>query len=115
MRTKSILAKAKEHKKLDNITQADAVGLNTAEQLLLKKIVSLQELLQAISTNYQTHLLTYYVLELAHLFHSYYSKNRVIDPENIPQSRARLLLIILLTNTFELCLDLLGLSKPEKM
>lgn len=115
VRTKSILQKAQEHNQLANITATDAQYLNKEEQLLIKKIVSLQELLQSISNNYQTHLLTYYVLELAHLFHSYYSKNRVIDVANTPQSRARLLLITMLKNTFELALDLLGLSKPEKM
>jgi arginyl-tRNA synthetase len=115
VRTISILNKSHEHKELTALTSNDITGLGDEEKLLLKKIISLQELLLSMSVNYQTHLLTYYVLELAQLFHKYYSKNRVISLENIPQSRARLLLIAILKNTFELSLDLLGLSKPKKM
>jgi arginyl-tRNA synthetase len=115
VRIKSIIQKAQEKEELTNILVNDAFALDQTEYLLIKKIISLKELLLAMSQNYQTHLLTYYVLELAQLFHVYYSKNRIIDMSTIPQSRARLLLAILLKNTFELSLDLLGLSKPEKM
>ncbi|MEX0940573.1 MAG: arginine--tRNA ligase [Candidatus Babeliales bacterium] len=115
VRTKSILQKAQEKEELSDINKNDVIAINIQEHLLLRKIISLKNLLRSINNNYQTHLLTYYVLELAQTFHAYYSKNRVIDMSNIAQSRARLLLINVLKNTFELCLDLLGLSKPEKM
>jgi arginyl-tRNA synthetase len=115
VRTQSILQKALHKEELSDITIDDAVGLSKEEHILLKHIVSLKFLLESISNNYQTHLLTYYLLQLAHIFHSYYSKNKVVDMENISKSRARLLLIMVLKNTFELCLDLLGLTKPEKM
>ena len=91
------------------------MGLGREETLLLKKIVSLKELLNNISNNYQIHLLTYYILELAHVFHRYYNDHRVIDPENPAKSRARLLLITTLRSTLELCFKLLEISTPEKM
>lgn len=115
VRTKSIIEKAKLTPELDNITSQDAQYISQQEHLLLKKIVHLKEILQNISQNLQTHVLAYYTVELATAFHSYYSKNRVIDLENIAQSRGRLLLIMELRNTLGLCLDILGLSKPEKM
>ena len=115
VRTKSIIEKSKLTPELDNITAQDAQFISTPEHLLLKKIISLKELLQNISANYQTHVLAYYTIELATAFHSYYSKNRVIDLENINNSRGRLLLIIELRDTLGLCLDILGLSKPERM
>lgn len=115
VRTRSILEKAQDYKELQSINIDDANNINHEEYELIKKIVSLKTLLETISKNYQTHLLTYYVLELATVFHRYYSKNRVIDLENVATSRARLLLIQTLRNTLNLCLDLLGISAPEKM
>ncbi|EKD23432.1 MAG: hypothetical protein ACD_82C00042G0001, partial [uncultured bacterium] len=115
VRTKSIIEKAKLTPELSNITSQDAQYIEEPEHLLLKKIIQLKDILQNISQNLQTHVLAYYTVELATTFHSYYSKNRVIDLENIAQSRGRLLLIMELRNTLGLCLDILGLSKPEKM
>jgi len=120
VRTVSILQKAQDEKELQNITAADAEyftlpGEAKSEAGLIKKMVSLKQLLKNISGNYHTHLLTYYVIELANAFHSYYSKNRVIDTDNIEQSRARLLLIRQLRDVFGLCLRLLGISRPERM
>lgn len=115
VRALSILKKAQEHPDLQNITHDDAQALGTAEHLLLKKMIDLKELLFNISHNYQVHLLAYYLLDLAHVFHNYYHHNRVIEPENIAQSRARLLMIILVQQMFDRCLGLMGLSKPESM
>jgi arginyl-tRNA synthetase len=115
VRTGSILNKAAEVDTLQNIAQNDLKNIGSNEQFLLIKISSLKNLLQNISTNYQTHVLTYYALELAQAFHAYYAKNRVIDLENIPQSRARLCMVMLLRNTLETVLKLLEISRPEKM
>lgn len=115
VRTRSILEKASQEPDLKDIGTQDAAHIGQAEQLLIKKMASLKQLLENISQNYHTHLLTYYVIELANTFHSYYSKNRVIDTDNIEQSRARLLLIEQLRDTFGLILALLGISKPERM
>ncbi|HEX4068833.1 MAG TPA: arginine--tRNA ligase, partial [Candidatus Babeliales bacterium] len=115
VRTGSILVKASQHSFLENITAADAQHIGQEEAFLLKKIVFLEQLLMDITINHQTHLLTYYVLELAQLFHRYYSHVRVIDVDNIEKSRARLLMIGLLRNTIALVLDILGISHPEKM
>lgn len=115
VRTGSILEKAAKEAHLDDINGNDAQHLGPEEAFLLKKIVFLEQLLIDISVNHQTHLLTYYVLELAQLFHRYYSHVRVIDPANKEKSRGRLLMIGLLRNTIALVLDILGISHPEKM
>lgn len=115
VRTKSILNRAYSEYNFSPITQDDIAYLSKEEQLILKKIISLKELLENIAHNYQTHLLTYYVLELAKLFHSYYAHHKVIDTANIPVSRGRLMLVQLLQNTFKLSLNLLGITAPEKM
>lgn len=115
VRTGSILEKAAEVAELANITQADALYLSKEEQFLLKKIVSLRTTLKEINDGYHTHALAYYVLELAHAFHSYYAAHRVINPQDINTSRGRLLAITLLRQTFKTCLDLLGIHAPQRM
>jgi arginyl-tRNA synthetase len=115
VRTLSILKKAEELPELKDISKTDARYLTEEENLLIKKMAALQELLEDITHNYQVHLLTYYLLELAHLFHNYYHHHRVIEPKDINQSRARLFLTILVKDTFERCLKLMGVSRPEKM
>lgn len=115
VRTKSILEKAQEHPGLQGITADDAQYLTDGEVLMLKKIIELKTLLATIATNHQVHLIAYYLLEVAHIFHNYYHHNRVIEPETIGQSRGRLLLTTLVKEQFERCLDLMGVSKPETM
>jgi arginyl-tRNA synthetase len=128
VRTGSVLAKAEQEQELQAFVQkikqtvsrgvlSDELRLNLDPEdiNLLKKIVSLQDILHAIATSYQTHLLAYYSSELAHAFHSYYAKSRIIDLADLETSKKRLVMVVLLRQTMELCLDLLGLSKPEKM
>ena len=115
VRTGSILEKAAKEAHLDDITACDAQHIGPEEAFLLKKIVFLEQLLMDISVNHQTHLLAYYVVELAQLFHRYYSHVRVLDPNNKEKSRGRLLMIGVLRNTIALVLDILGVSHPEKM
>ncbi|MFA6527805.1 MAG: arginine--tRNA ligase [Candidatus Babeliales bacterium] len=82
---------------------------------LLKKILSLRDILSSIERTYQTNILANYAWELAHSFHSYYAGNRVIDPENVEVSKMRLLMVVMAKDALEVCLDLLGLTKPERM
>jgi arginyl-tRNA synthetase len=115
VRTGSILEKAAGHADLADINSADAQYIGQQEAFLIKKIVFLEQLLMDITINHQTHLLTYYVVELAQLFHRYYSHVRVIDVESREKSRGRLLMIHLLRDTIALVLNILGISHPEKM
>lgn len=115
VRIGSILEKALQHPELENITNADIQAIGVEEKLLIKKIVYLRELLKNISFNYQIHLLTYYALELAQLFHRYYNDHRVIDLENPQKSRARLVLLTVLRSTLGLCFKLLEISAPQRM
>jgi arginyl-tRNA synthetase len=115
VRTGSILEKAAREAHLDDINADDAQYIGPEESFLLKKIVFLEQLLMDISSNHQTHLLAYYVVELAQLFHRYYSHVRVLDPNNREKSRGRLLMVTVLRDTIALVLDVLGVSHPEKM
>lgn len=115
VRTRAILQRAQEHPDFANIQPTDCAHLTDAEKLLIKKLAALQPLLHDIAHNYQVHLLTYYLLELAHLFHNYYHHNKVLEPASIEQSRGRLLLVTLVKQTFEHCFELIGITAPESM
>lgn len=115
VRINSILEKAVQESAFGKIVASDLHNIDQEEQYLIKKIVSLKELLLNISKNYHTHLLANYSIELANAFHKYYSQSRVLDLENVPKSRARVAMLHLLQQHFARCLDLLGLSKPRKM
>lgn len=113
VRTRSIIDKASEF--FEPITPEHAQHLNHEETYLLKKIVSLRTLLETVGRTYQSHLLTYYALDLAKTFHQYYSTHRVIEPENKEQSLGRLFIVQLVNQTLEFCFELLGITAPEKM
>jgi arginyl-tRNA synthetase len=111
VRTGSLLEKAAAV----GLEAAEAMNTDEAEIKLIKKICSLSSLLRTIAKTYQTHLLAYYTLELAQTFHNYYASNKIVDAENEIVSRNRLCITKLSRQTLELCLDLLGLTKPKRM
>lgn len=115
VRTGSILQKASEESLLQEISADDLAHLSKDETVLIKQIVLLKEILETIEQNHQTHLLAYYTYELAQCFNRYYTKHKIINMQNIPLSRARLALTDMVRTTLGLCLDLLGISKPERM
>lgn len=117
VRTNSIVRKASTHDELDSIKSNDIqhLELEDGDLGLIKKLISLKELLSTIAESYQTHLLSYYTLELAQEFHRYYGKYKVVDLDHIGRSRARLALIQLINKTLGLCLNLMSLETPEKM
>jgi arginyl-tRNA synthetase len=115
VRTNSILDKAEQELVFASANRDDCKYLGTAEALLLKKIASLGPLLELIGTNYQTHLLTHYVVELANLFHKYYAANRVLDTANINLSKGRIQMIKLVQHTFRMAFELIGISAPQRM
>jgi len=126
VRIKSVLRKAEEAgfgdwiKKLETGLDDEALGsmsdlIGSDEIMLVKKIIWLSDVLRTIESTYQTHLLTYYSWELAHRLHAYYTHNRIVDAEKLELTKVRLFMMMLVKDSLELCLELLGLSKPEKM
>lgn len=117
VRIRSILSKAQQEKDLhlNDLSSADINALTIEEIMIIKKIMTLKELVFAITQNYQVHLLSHYAIELATCFHQYYAKNRIIDPQDSAASRSRLVLLTTIKTTLEVLFDLIGISKPERM
>lgn len=120
VRASSLLAKAKEEQALQGFaveasTLREHALVGEDELVVYKKILGLYDVLRAVGENYQTHLLACYAYELAMVFHAYYTKHKIIDRENIPQTKGRLVLVHLFKDTLGLCLQLLGVEQPERM
>ena len=89
--------------------------LDSSEEMsLIKLLGQFPEVVEGSALNFEPHRITYYLQELAGLFHSFYNKHRVIgeDPE---LSAARLLLLKCTAQTLKNGLSLLGVSAPERM
>lgn len=126
VRIGSLLEKAREIEELqgyiEKLWTLDAQSFEMQIQLfgsaeidVVKKMISLCDTLRSIGASYQTHLLAYYSLELAHSLHNYYANNRIIDSENHEITKKRLLLCAMFRMTLKTCMNLLGISSPEKM
>lgn len=108
-RLSSIFQKAGEKK------AGDSSLLTAPEEInLMRLFIRLPDLLADISENYQVHHLAQYAYELANAFHKWYEKNRIIQ-ENTALQNARLSLAQAVHNGLSICLNLMGISAPEKM
>jgi arginyl-tRNA synthetase len=89
--------------------------LETSEEIAIIKALSLfPEVVEGSAENFEPHRVTYYLQELAGLFHSFYNRNRVITEE--PElTVARLFLLKCVALTIRNALAMLGISAPEKM
>ncbi|OGN01918.1 MAG: arginine--tRNA ligase [Candidatus Yanofskybacteria bacterium RIFCSPLOWO2_02_FULL_43_10] len=82
---------------------------------LLKDLIKLPEIIEDISQNYQVHHLARYALNLAGDFHKFYEKHHIIQENDTELQSARLLLARGVHMVLRICLDLMGLSAPERM
>jgi arginyl-tRNA synthetase len=81
---------------------------------LIKSIIRYPEIIEGAAKALEPHRVTFFLNELAGIFHSYYNKNRVItDDEAL--SRARLFLVHSIGQVLRNALGVLGVSAPEKM
>jgi arginyl-tRNA synthetase len=99
----------------DNFVSTPLVKLNTSEEMLLIKFLAgFTAVVEGSALNFEPHRITYYLQELAGMFHSFYNKNRVIT-EDTQLSAARLFLLACTAQTLKNGLHLLGIAAPERM
>ncbi len=115
-RINSILRNAKE-KGID-LKNHESVDLsilsNRDELILIKKLLTYSMVLEGAAKAYEPHRITFYLQELAKIFHSYYHRYRVISDE-IETTRARLALCYAIKIVLGDALSILGVTAPEKM
>jgi len=95
--------------------EADASLLRLPEEIeLIKAITRFPEVVEGAARTLEPHRLTFYLNDLAALFHSYYNRNKVIS-EDGALTGARLFLVRSLLTVLKNTLKMLGVSTPEKM
>jgi arginyl-tRNA synthetase len=116
-RISSITAKAAEEKEITDLAcSASAMArLTEPEEInLLKAMARYPEVINTAAAKLEPHRITYYLMNLASLFHSYYNRHKVLtDDTDLTMSRLYLInaVKILIANG----LGLLGVSAPERM
>lgn len=115
-RINSIFANAKE-KGIDINTpeNIDLSALSNIEELeLIKKLLAYPMVLEGAARAYEPHRITFYLQELAGIFHSYYHKHKVIT-DDMQATKARLALCEGIKIVLSDALAILGVTAPEKM
>ncbi len=84
------------------------------EIMLIKYISRYPEVVEGSAQALEPHRFTFYLNELAAVFHSYYNKHRVVG-EDAALSRARLFLVNAVGVVLRNVLRILGVTAPEKM
>jgi len=114
-RLSSILRKSTEI----NTPKANIELLVEPEEIeLIDQMSQLPQVLASIVMfdEYPVHYLTFYAIDLAKKFHSFYDKCKVIDEENLEMTAARLELVKATKIVLGIVMrDLIGIDTPEKM
>jgi arginyl-tRNA synthetase len=86
------------------------------EMRLVRRVVELPDVMAAAADELEPHRVTFYLLELAAEFHSYYNRreNRVVG-EDVELSRARLALVQAVRQALRAGFGALGVNAPDRM
>ncbi|RWR12487.1 arginine--tRNA ligase [Siminovitchia fortis] len=82
---------------------------------LLKKLGEFPQVIAEAADKRIPHRITNYIFELASVFHSYYNAEKVLNEEQLDETKARLALVNAAQITLKNALTLVGVSAPEKM
>ncbi|HET6515166.1 MAG TPA: arginine--tRNA ligase [Thermodesulfovibrionales bacterium] len=115
-RINSIFGKAGEKGiRPEDLQEADTALLSAPEELrMVKKLLTYPMIFTGAVLSREPHRITFYLQELAALFHPYYNRYRVIT-EDAELTKARLALCDAVRIALRDGLEILGLSAPEKM
>lgn len=84
------------------------------EMSIIKKLLQYPMVFEGAAVSCEPHRITYYLQELAGMFHSYYNKHRVISDDSA-LTNARLCLCKAVQIVLKEGLSMLGVSAPERM
>jgi arginyl-tRNA synthetase len=109
-----------KHAEAQGFTQADMRAaspeslVEPEETAVLKQLAEFPNMIAGVVQQLEPHHITSFAESLAAAFHHFYQKHRIVT-ENRPLSQSRLLLTMGVRNVLKNCLDILGVSAPEKM
>jgi arginyl-tRNA synthetase len=115
-RIQSVFRNAKEDGiDIDNLDASNIDLLNSKEETnLIKGILRFYDVLEGGARSLEPHRLTFYLMDLVGMFHSYYNKTRILKNEPA-LTQVRLLLLKVLQDVIRSGLEIVGVSAPEKM
>jgi len=94
----------------------DVSLLTTEPELsLIRKMLLLPEIIEAVVSTLEPHHLAYYAQELATVFHGFYTQCRVVSRHDEVLSKARLKLVAAAKLVLARTLHLMGMTAPEMM
>jgi arginyl-tRNA synthetase len=113
----SVLAawKDKDGGDVTSLAQADLSPLQSPQaHALMLALAKYPEMLTSAATDFAPHDVTFYLRDLASLYHSYYDAERIlVDDEAV--KKARLALVAATAQVLRNGLQVLGVSAPQKM
>lgn len=100
---------------IERLSEADLSILNSEEEIrIIKKLLYYPLIFEGAVRSHEPHRITFYLQELAGLFHSYYNRYRIVT-EDTGVSLARLALCEGIRIVLREGLGILGVSMPERM
>ena len=100
---------------LATLAQADLSALHSPQaQALMLKLAQYPQMLSAAAQDFAPHDVTFYLRELASLYHSYYDAERILVEDQAVRT-ARLALVAATAQVLHNGLKVLGVSAPTKM
>ncbi|MFY9268809.1 MAG: arginine--tRNA ligase [Candidatus Manganitrophaceae bacterium] len=100
---------------IQKATPADLTVLDLPEeQAIIKQLSVYPDLLLSAAEALSPHRVTFYLQELAGMLHRYYFDHRVVT-DDLPKTRARLILMSAVQVVLKNALNLLGVGAPERM
>lgn len=98
-----------------DMTGADLTCLSLPEeQRLMKHLADFPDMLVEAAESLEPHRVTFYLMDLADIFHAYYHDNRVLVEDN-DLKKARLFLVEAVRQVVANGLQILGVTAPERM
>ena len=124
-RISSVLRNLKEQNidiDLTSFSNCDMSHLkDPSEILLIKKIMNYHSIVESAVSLLEPHRIAYYLYELASEFHSLWNLGKVdkskkfIDASNLPQTHARIALLVATQRNIKSGLGIIGISTPDEM
>lgn len=116
-RIAGVLRHAEEQGWDPEATGDPALLTHPSELALIRKMLSLPEVITMAADNLAPHHLTTYATELASHFHAFYRDCRIVssDPDEAALTKARLMLSRAAKSVLARVLHLMGMTAPERM
>lgn len=111
VRIKSILNRAN----MTDMNKAILVPQSETERNLMLQLIKFNEVIELSFRDRAPHKICEYIYELSNNFNRFYNDTRIVSEEDESKKASWLVLINLVKNVLEQCLDLLGMESVERM